>query len=95
MPAYVVVDITIHDPVGYEEYKKLAPAAVAAYGGKYIARGGAVETLEGTWSPKRLVILEFPTVERAKQWLNSEEYRPARELRHKTATTQMIVVEGT
>lgn len=94
MPAYVVVDITVHDPVGYEEYKKLAPPAVAAYGGKYLARGGAVETLEGDWSPKRLVILEFPTVERAKQWLNSEEYRAARALRHKTATTQMIVVEG-
>lgn len=94
MPAYVVVDITVHDPVGYEEYKKLAPPAVAAYGGKYLARGGAVETLEGDWSPKRLVILEFPTVERAKQWLNSEEYRAARALRHKTATTQMVVVEG-
>jgi uncharacterized protein (DUF1330 family) len=94
MSAYVIVDITIHDPVGYEEYKKLAPAAVAAYDGKYIARGGKVETLEGDWSPKRLVILEFPTVERAKQWLNSEEYRAARALRHQTATTQMIVVEG-
>lgn len=94
MPAYVIVDITIHDPVGYEEYKKLAPPAVAAYGGKYLARGGTVETLEGDWSPKRLVILEFPTVERAKQWLYSDEYRAARELRHKTATTQMVVVEG-
>lgn len=94
MPAYVIVDITIHDPVGYAEYKKLAPPAVAAYDGKYLARGGAVETLEGTWAPKRLVILEFPTVERAKQWLDSDEYRAARQLRHQTATTQMIVVEG-
>lgn len=94
MSAYVIVDITVHDPSGYAEYKKLAPSAVAHYGGKYIARGGAVETLEGEWSPKRLVILEFPTVERAKQWLNSAEYSAARRLRHQTATTQMIVVEG-
>jgi uncharacterized protein (DUF1330 family) len=70
------------------------PPAVAAFGGKYIARGGAVETLEGTWSPKRLVILEFPTSTQAKQWLNSQEYSAARQLRHQTATTNMIVVEG-
>jgi uncharacterized protein (DUF1330 family) len=94
MAAYVIVDITVHDPVGYEEYKKLAPPAVAARGGKYIARGGAVETLEGNWSPKRLVVLEFPTVAQAKQWLNSKEYSAARQLRHKTATTNMVVVEG-
>ncbi len=94
MAAYVIVDITVHDPVGYEEYKKLAPPAVALYGGKYIARGGAVETLEGNWSPKRLVILEFPTSAQAKQWLTSPEYSAARKLRHQTATTQMIVVEG-
>lgn len=92
--AYVIVDITVHDPVGYEEYKKLAPPAVAAFGGKYIVRGGAVETLEGNWSPKRLVVLEFPNAAQAKKWLNSQEYRAARALRHKTATANMIVVEG-
>jgi uncharacterized protein (DUF1330 family) len=68
--------------VGYEEYKKLAPSAVAAYGGKYLARGGKTETLEGDWSPKRLVILEFENTARAKGWLNSPEYRAARQLRH-------------
>jgi uncharacterized protein (DUF1330 family) len=94
MAAYVVVEITVHDPAGYEEYKKLAPPAVAKYGGKYIARGGKTETLEGDWAPQRLVLLEFPTVAHAKQWLESPEYKPGRELRHKTATTQMIVVEG-
>lgn len=94
MPAYVIVDIDVHDPAGYEEYKKLAPAGVAAYGGTYIARGGKVETLEGDWSSSRLVILEFENVERAKQWLNSPEYAPARKLRHQYATSKMIVVEG-
>jgi len=94
MTAYVIVDIQVTDPVGYEEYKKLAPPVVAAYGGKYLARGGKTETLEGDWSPKRLVILEFESVERAKAWLNSPEYRAARQLRHQTAKTNMVVVEG-
>ena len=94
MTAYVVVDIDVHDPLGYEEYKKLAPAAVELYGGKYIARGGETETLEGDWSPSRLVILQFESSEQAKKWLNSEEYRVARSMRHKTADTQMVVIEG-
>lgn len=94
MTAYVVVDINVTDPAGYEEYKKLAPPAVALYGGKYLARGGRTETLEGGWSPSRLVILQFDSVEQAKAWLNSPEYREARELRHKTATTNMVVIEG-
>jgi uncharacterized protein (DUF1330 family) len=94
MPAYVVVDIAVHDPKGYEEYKRLAPPAVAAYGGKYLVRGGKVEVLEGDWTPSRLVILEFPELEQARKWLNSVEYRPARSLRHKTAVTKMIVAEG-
>ena len=94
MPAYVIVDIAVTDPVGYEEYKKLAPPVVAAYGGKYLARGGKTETLEGDWSPKRLVILEFESAERAKAWLNSPEYRAARQLRRQTTQTNMVVIEG-
>jgi uncharacterized protein (DUF1330 family) len=94
MTAYVIVDIDVHDLVGYEEYKKLAPAAAELYGGKYIARGGKTETLEGDWSPSRLVILQFENSEQAKKWLNSEEYREARAIRHKTANSQMVVIEG-
>ena len=94
MTAFVIVDIDVHDPVGYEEYKKLAPAAVAHYGGKYIARGGKTETLEGDWSPSRLVILEFENSEQAKKWLYSEEYREARKMRHATAHSKMVVIEG-
>ncbi len=94
MIAYVIVDIEVTDPEGYKEYVKLAPEAVKLYGGKYIARGGQNETLEGEWQAKRLVILEFPSVERAKSWLNSPEYAPARALRHQYAKTNMIVVEG-
>ena len=94
MSAYIIVDIDVHDPVRYEEYKKLAAPTVTAYGGKYIVRGGKAETLEGAWSPKRLVVLEFPSIAQAKAWLNSPEYSPARKIRHATATNEMIVVEG-
>ena len=87
MTAYVIVDIEVIDPEGYKEYVKLAPEAVKLYGGKYIARGGPNETLEGDWQAKRLVILEFPSVEQAKNWLNSPEYAPARALRHQYART--------
>ena len=94
MTAYVIVDIDVHDPVGYEEYKKLAPAAVELYGGKYIARGGKTETLEGDWAPSRLVILQFESNEQAKQWLNSPEYSEAKKMRHQTANSKMVVIEG-
>lgn len=94
MTAYVIFDIEVIDPEGYKEYVKLAPEAVKLYDGRYIARGGPNETLEGEWQAKRIVILEFPSVERAKDWLNSSEYAPARALRHKYAKTDMVVVEG-
>ncbi len=94
MSAFVIVDIEVHDPVRYEEYKQLAAASVTAYGGRYLARGGRAVVLEGAWVPKRLVVLEFENLERAQQWLNSPEYRPARELRHATAYASMVAVEG-
>lgn len=94
MTAYVLVDIEVTDPVKYEEYKKLAPPTIAQYGGKYIARGGKTETLEGDWTPKRLVILEFPNSEKAKTWLNSPEYREPRKMRQASAESHMILIEG-
>jgi uncharacterized protein (DUF1330 family) len=94
MPAYIIVEIEILDPVGYEEYKKLADATVKRHGGKYIVRGGKTEVLEGDWQPKRIVVLEFESAQRAKEWLNSEEYREPRKMRHRTARTNMILVEG-
>jgi uncharacterized protein (DUF1330 family) len=94
MCAYVIVEIDIVDPAGYEEYKQLASATVEKYGGKYIIRGGTVETLEGDWNPKRIVVLQFDSMQRAKEWLNSEEYREPRKMRHRTARTRMVVVEG-
>jgi uncharacterized protein (DUF1330 family) len=94
MPAYVIVEINIHDPAGYEEYKKLAGATVEKYGGRYVVRGGSTEVLEGDWKPKRIVVLEFESASRAKEWLNSEEYRKPRKMRHRTARTNMLLVEG-
>ncbi len=94
MTAYVVVDIDITNQAIYDEYKVLAPATVAAYGGKYLARGGRTEKLEGDWLPKRLVILQFESLERARQWLDSPEYGPVKQLRHKAARTNMVAIEG-
>ena len=94
MAAYVVVEVEVLDAERYEVYKRLAPPAIAAYGGRYLVRGGAVETLEGGWSPGRLVILEFPSVERAKEWWGSGEYERAKALRQQSARTEMIVAEG-
>jgi uncharacterized protein (DUF1330 family) len=94
MTAFVILDIDVHDPVTYEEYKKLAPPSIAAYGGRYVARGGKVETLEGNWQPQRIVVLEFESMEKAKTWLNSPEYHPAHEMRTQSAHTRSILVEG-
>ncbi len=94
MPAYVIVDIEITDPAEYEEYKKHTPASLVAYDGKFLTRGGTVENLEGDWKPKRLVILEFPSMEKAKAWWNSPEYTPAKLIRQRASNTQMIVADG-
>jgi uncharacterized protein (DUF1330 family) len=94
MSAYVIVEIDIVDPAGYEEYKKLAGPTVEKYGGKYVVRGGKAEVLEGDWQPKRIVVLQFDSMQRAKDWLHCEEYREPRKMRHRTARTNMILVEG-
>ena len=94
MPAYVVVEVEVTDPVVYEEYKKLAPAGIAAYGGKYLARGGKKVTLEGGWEPERLVILEFADLATAEAWWNSPEYGPAKAMRQKSTRTRMVALEG-
>ena len=94
MAAYVIVDVSRHDEEAYEEYKKLTPAAVAAFEGKFIVRGGLAETLEGDWQPERIVVLEFPTVDRAREWWNSDMYTEAKVIRQRAAFTKMIVVQG-
>jgi uncharacterized protein (DUF1330 family) len=94
VPAYVIAQLTITDPQGFEQYRNMVPATIAKYGGKYVVRGGTMEKLEGDWEPQRLVILEFESAERAKQWWASEDYREAKQLRQRTAQTSLIIVEG-
>lgn len=94
MAAYVVVEIHVEDAQQYERYKEMAGPTVTAHGGRYVVRGGAAEVLEGDREPGRVVVLEFPTVARAKEWWSSETYSRARGVRASCAATQMIVVEG-
>jgi uncharacterized protein (DUF1330 family) len=94
MTAFVIVEIEVHDPEVYENYKSLAPASIEAYGGRFIARGGATESLEGEWAPERIVVLEFPSLERARQWWASPEYSDAKAIRMRAARTRMIATEG-
>lgn len=94
MRAYVLVDVTVEDPERYARYRELTPPSIAAYGGRFLVRGGTTERLEGSWSPNRMVIVEFPSVERARAWWDSPEYAPARALRQASARTEMILVEG-
>ncbi len=94
MSAYVIVEVSYHDTDRKEEYQRLTPASIAAYGGRFIVRGGATTTLEGDWQPGRMVVLEFPSAERAGEWWHSEEYRAAKAIRQAAAITKMIIVEG-
>ena len=94
MPAYIIVDIAINDPATYEQYKKLAPPAIAKYGGKYLVRGGTTASLEGSWKPERLVILEFKDGETARKWWGSPEYAAAKSLRQSCSSADMLLVEG-
>jgi len=94
VPAYVIVETDIHDPERYERYKAASPGAVAAGGGRFVARGGELAVLEGDWHPSRLVVLEFPDLDAAKRWYDSEAYREAKALREGAATLRMVAVEG-
>ena len=94
MSAYVIVDIEIHDPAAYDEYRKMVGASLAQYGGKFVVRGGTIDVLEGNWNPKRIVILEFASAARARQWYDSEEYRVPKQIRMRASKGNVILVEG-
>jgi uncharacterized protein (DUF1330 family) len=94
MKGYIIVDVNITDPQQYEDYKKLTPASLLPYDGKFVVRGGKTETLEGDWKPGRIVVLEFPSLEKAKAWWSSDGYAPAKAIRQAASITKMIMVEG-
>jgi uncharacterized protein (DUF1330 family) len=95
MPAYVIVEISVHHPEEYEEYKKLSLPSLKPFNGRFIVRGGKTITLEGDWKPERIVVLEFPDKDLALEWYHSEIYTEAKAIRLRTASTRMILVEGT
>lgn len=94
MPAYLIADVTVTDPGRYPDYVRLVPATLEPYGGRFIVRGGATEIAEGDWQPQRLVIIEFPSLERAKAWYDSPEYAPAKRLRQQCSDGRLLFVEG-
>ena len=94
MAAYIIADIDVFDPEGYAEYRAKVPAMIAAHGGRYLTRGGAVEPLEGPWAPKRCVILEFPDMQRARDFFHSTDYAPLKAIRERTARGSLVIVEG-
>ena len=94
MPGYVIVSSSVKDPERFKEYGERAPATVAMYGGRYLVRGSAHESVEGDWMPERLTVIEFPSVEDARRWHDSEEYRPLRELRAPIAEFNVLIAEA-
>jgi len=94
MPAYFIVDNEVADSAGFEEYRKQVPITVEKYGGRFLVRGGQIQTLEGDWKPKRIVVTEFPSIEQARRWYDSEDYRPLKALRSRSARGSVVLVEG-
>jgi len=94
MPAYLISTIEITDPAGYEEYRKLVAPVLQKFGGKFLARGGKIDYLEGQWTPKRVVVVEFENAEKARAFSDAPEYAKAKAIRQKTSNSSVIVVEG-
>lgn len=94
MAAYVIADIEVTDPAGFSEYQQKVPATIAAYGGRYLVRGGTTEVAEGNWSPRRCVVLEFADMVQLKKWYTSPEYQPLITIRNHTTKSKVVFVEG-
>ena len=94
MAAYLIYDAVVTDPQKYEQYKTLTHGAIAAYGGKFVVRGGRHEAVEGDWKPNRMVIVEFASYEKAQEFWNSTEYTAARKSREGAAIAKAVIVQG-
>ena len=94
MPGYIIADIEVKDSATFEQYRQQVVPSLTRYGGKYLVRGGRAETLEGSWEPRRLVVVQFESAERARQWWASQEYQAPKQLRQRAAITNLVVVEG-
>jgi uncharacterized protein (DUF1330 family) len=94
MPAYVLAEVEITNPEGYKAYTTLVPATIAKHGGRFLVRGGAAHTLEGEWPQQRRVIIEFPSVEAARQWWDSPDYEKPKALRRANSKGRLLLLEG-
>ena len=94
MAVYVIADIDVRDQALFEEYRRRVPETIAAHGGRYLVRGGATQVLEGSWSPRRVVILEFPDLDHFRAWWDSPEYAELRALRQRAADANLVLTEG-
>jgi len=94
VPAYLVVEVRITDPERAARYGAVSPATVERYGGRYLARGGTTTVLEGGWDPKRLVLIEFPSIAKAREWYGSPEYREVRKVREGAGEWRIVALEG-
>lgn len=94
MPGYVIADVEVTDEAVFAEYRKLVPATIEAYGGRYLVRGGDSEVQEGEWMPHRTVVLQFESVERAREWYDSPEYAGPKQMRIKSTNSSLIIVDG-
>ena len=94
MTAYLIADLEVTDSAGFAEYQQRVPATITAYGGRYLVRGGATEAMEGSWSPKRCVVLEFPSMAQLKAWYHSPEYKPLIAIRQRTSKSSLVITEG-
>lgn len=95
MSVYIIVDLDVTDPEKFAKYREQVPPLIEAYGGKYIVRGGEHEVLEGGWNPNRLVVLEFESAAAAKKFWESDDYAPVKKMRHESAQSNIVLVEGT
>ena len=94
MPAYLIAEVEITNPAGYAEYTKVVPATVERYGGKFLVRGGKAHPLEGDWPERRRVVIEFPSIEKARAWWDSPEYAKPKEMRRANSKGRLIFLEG-
>ena len=94
MTAYVISDVETRDPEAMARYRTLAAESIARHGGRYVVRGGPIESLEGGWSPEAIVIVAFDTADQARAWYASPEYAEALKLRRTALARRLILVEG-
>ncbi|MBM7049081.1 MULTISPECIES: DUF1330 domain-containing protein [Rhizobium] len=94
MSAYIISDVTAKDADAFQTYRTRAAASIAQYGGRYLVRGGPIEQLEGNWTPRAIIVVEFPDIERARTWYRSPEYAFALEVRDQALSRNLILVDG-